>query len=166
MFYQSVRIFTHTEEISLLLGGFYLSATVRTFAVHQLALCPEGLTGRTIHAFIGSFVNISLIIKTLKNLLYLFFMIFIGGTDKFVIRNIQHIAHAPDYPRHIIHKFFGSHAGFLCFQFNLLSMLICPGLKENVIAFLSLKPGNAVRQHDFIVVADVRLTGGVSDGCR
>ena len=42
-------------------------------------------------------------------------------------------------------------------------MLVGSGLEENLIAFLSLEPCNAVRQHDFIVVSDMRLARCVGD---
>ena len=85
---QSVRILAHTEEVSLLFRRLYHTAAVRTLAVYQLGLCPERFTGGTVHSLIGSLVNISLIVETLEDLLYLFLMILIGSTDKLIIRNI------------------------------------------------------------------------------
>ena len=85
---QSVRILAHTEEVSLLLGRLYHAAAVRALAVHQLGLRPERLTGSTVHSLIGPLVNISLIVETLEDLLYLLLMILIGSTDELIIRNI------------------------------------------------------------------------------
>ena len=85
---QFVCIFAHAEEISLFLGRLYDTAAVRALAVHQLGLGPERFTGGTVHSLIGPLVNISLIIETLEDLLYLLLMILIGSTDELIIRNI------------------------------------------------------------------------------
>ena len=36
-----------------------------------------------------SLVNVALIVELLKNLLYLLFVVRIGGTDKFIIRSVH-----------------------------------------------------------------------------
>ena len=88
MFDQSVRILAHTEEVSLLFGRLYHTAAVRALAIYQLGLRPERLTGSTIHSLIGPLVNITLVIETLEDLLYLLLMILIGSTYELIIRNI------------------------------------------------------------------------------
>ena len=165
MLNQLIRIFTHTEEISFFLGRLYFSSAVGTLAVHKLAFGPEGLTGSTIQAFISPLINISLLIQAPENLLYLLLMVRIRGTDKLIIRYVQQVAQTANGSCHIIHKLFGSHARFLCLDLNLLPVLVCTGLEENIISFLSLKPCNTVCQYDFIIIANMRLTGSVSNGC-
>ena len=93
-------------------------------------------------------------------------MIFICSTDKTVIRRIHHIPDAFYLAGNLIHIFLGTDSCFLCFFLNLLSMLVRSGLKIHVITFLSLKPCNAVRQHDLISVADMRLPRCVGDCSR
>ena len=85
---QFVCIFAHAEEISLFLGRLYDTAAVRALAVYQLGLRPERFTWGTVHSLIGPLVNISLIIETLEDLLYLLLMILIRGTDELIIGNI------------------------------------------------------------------------------
>ncbi len=162
---EPVRIFAHTEKIGLFPGRFHLPAAVRTFAVHQLGLRPEGLAGRTVHPFVGAFVDIILVIQPFENLLYLRLMIIIRSPYKLVIGNIQHIAQSPDNARHLVHKLPGGGARFLCLQLNLLPVLVRPCLEKNIIAFHSLEPRNAVCQHDLIIVADMRLARGIGNGC-
>ena len=56
-------------------GRLHLAAAVRAFAVYQLGLGKEGLTGCTVKSLIVALVNIALIIQFLENLLYLLLMI-------------------------------------------------------------------------------------------
>ena len=83
-----VSILAHTEEICLLLGGFYLSATVGTLSVNKLAFRPEGLTRSTVHPLISSLINVTLIVKALENFLNLSLVILVRCADKFIIGNI------------------------------------------------------------------------------
>ena len=154
---QPVRVFAHAEEIGLLPGGLHLPAAVRALAVHQLGFRPEGLAGRAVHPLIGPLVDVSLGVHALEDLLHLLLMAIIGGADEFIIGNIQHIAHALDDARHIVHEFPGGHPGFLGLQLNLLPVLVRARLKEDIIAFLSPETRDAVRQHNLIIVAYVRL---------
>ena len=110
---QTVCIFAHSEEISFLLGRLYLSAAVRTLAVHKLCLCPEGLTRSTVHSFIGTFVDIALLVELFKNLLHFLLMIIICCTDKLIIGDVEHIADVTNLSRNLVHKFLRSHTGLL-----------------------------------------------------
>ena len=163
---QPVRIFAHTEEIRLLLGRLHLSAAIRTLAVHQLGLCPERLARRAVQSFIGSLVDIALIIQALEDLLHLPLVIRIRGADELIIRNIQQIAQSPDRPCHLVYKLLGCNTCLSCLQFNLLSVLVRTCLEKDIVPFLSLKPTDAVRQHDLIIVADMRLAGCIGDSRR
>ena len=89
MLNQPIRIFTHFKEISFFLRRFHLPAAVRAFPVHQLGFRPERLAGRTIHTFIGTLINVPLLIQSLENFLYLPLMRFIRSTDKIIIRSIH-----------------------------------------------------------------------------
>ena len=160
---QLICIFAHTEEICLFLCRGNISATVRTFAVYQLSFRPERLARSTVHTFISSFVNISLIVEALKYLLYLLLMIIISGTNELVIRNIQHIAEILNGTCHLVNKLLGSNAGVLCFQLDLLTMLIGSGLEEYIIAFLSLESGNTVCQNYFVVITYMRFAGSIGN---
>ncbi len=157
MLYQPVRVFAHTEEVGLLPGGLHLPAAVRAFALHQLGFRPEGFAGGAVHALVGPLVDISLGIHALEDLLHLSLMVIVRGADEFVIGNIQHIAHALDDAGHLVHELLWGDPGLLGLQLYLLSVLVRAGLEEDVTAFLPLEAGDAVRQHDLIVVAYMRL---------
>src|SRR5699024_4663178 len=85
------RILTHSEEIRLFLGWGHRTSAVRTFSVHQLGFCKERFAGRTVHSFIISLVNISLVIKLFKDFLYLLLMIIVCSSDKLIIGSTHQI---------------------------------------------------------------------------
>ena len=88
----------------------------------------------------------------------------IRGADELVILNIQLIAEPPDHPCHIVHKGLGSYARLLGLQFDLLPVFIRSGLEKHIIPLFSLKAGDGIRQHNLVIVANMRLTGCISDG--
>ena len=157
MFDQTIRIFAHFEEIRLFFCRLYFPAAVRTFSVHKLGFRKERLARSTIHSLVISFVNISLIVKFLEDLLYLFFMIIIGCTDKFVIRCVHQIPDPFDLTGYIVHKLFWRNARFLRFQFDLLSMFVCSRLEKHIISLTSFISRDRVRKYDLISVSDMRF---------
>ena len=163
---QAVRIFAHLEEICLLLRRFYLSAAVRALAVHQLGLCPEGLTRRTVKSLVRSLVDISLIVQLLKNLLHLFLMVCIGRADKVIVGRVHQIPDALYLTCHVIYILFWRNACFFCLLLNLLAMLICSGLEINVVALQSLITRDRICEHDLIRISDMRLAGCVGNRGR
>ena len=161
---QTVSVFAHTEEISLFLGRLHLAATVRTLAVHQLGLGPEGLAGSTVHTLVSTFVDIALVIQLLENLLYLLLMVIIGGADEFIIGSVHQIPDPLNLTGHIVHEFLRSNACLLSLQLDLLTVLVGSGLEKYVVALESAETGNGVRQYDLIGVANVGLAGCVGNG--
>lgn len=127
---QPVGIFTHFEEIRFFFRRLDLASAVRAFAVHELGLRPKRLTGRTIQSLIGTFIDVSLIIKAFEYFLYLTLMRLIGRSDKFIIGRIQIVADFTNLSGHMIHEHFRCNACLFCLQFDLLSMLVGPGLKK------------------------------------
>ena len=101
-----------------------------------------------------------------EDLLHLFLMIVVRGTDELVIRSVQRIADPADFACHIVYKLLRRHTLLLRFQLDLLAVLIRSRLKEHIIPVFSLKTGNAVRQHDLIAVPDMRCTGRIGDRRR
>ena len=93
-------------------------------------------------------------------------MILICRTDKFVIGCIHQIPDTPDLTCHVVHVLLRRDACCLCLQFDLLTMLVGTCLEKYVVALHSSVAGNAVCQHDLIRVADVRLSGRISDRGR
>ena len=154
---QAVRILAHLKEICFLLRGLHLAAAVRTFAVYKLRFREEGLAGRAVHSLVISFINITLVIEFLENLLHLFLMVLICGADEFVIRRIHQIPDPLDLCGYIVHELLRSDARFLSLELDLLAVLVCAGLEEHIIPLAPLVARDRVRKHDLIRVADVRL---------
>ena len=82
---QAVRIFAHFEEVCFFFCRCTRTSTVRTFTVHKLGLGKEGFARSTVHSFIVSFINVSLIIQLFEDLLHLFLMVVIRCTDKMIV---------------------------------------------------------------------------------
>ena len=164
MLNEPVRIFTHSKEIRFLFGRGHFPSAVRTFSIYQLGLCKEGFAGGAVKPLIVSFINISLVIQLLKNLLNLGLMILVCGTDEFIIGGIHQIPDPLDLGSHAVHKLLGSHAGFLGLQLNFLSVLIGTRLEKDIVPLHPFVPGDAVRQHDLIRISNMRLARCVGYG--
>ena len=161
---QAVRVFAHLKEIRLFLRLGHRAAAVRTFAVLQLALRPEGLTGRAVPALIGALIDIALVIKFFENLLNLALMHRIRRADKSVIAGVHQVPDAVNLTRRLIDKLLRGDSSLLSFQFNLLPMLVRTGLELYIIALRPLIAGDRVRQNNLVGVADMRLSRRVRDG--
>ena len=142
----------------------HLAAAVGAFAVYQLALGPEGLTGGTVFAHILALVDVALLIQALEDLLYLCHMLGIGGADKLVIGCVHQVPNPMNFTGNVVYMLLGSNAGSLCLLLNLLTMLIGAGLKIDVITGHALITGNGVRQNDLIGVANMGLGRRIGNG--
>ena len=89
IFYKSGGVFAHFEEIRLFVRLFNLSAAIGTFAVHKLTFRPERFARRTIPAFVRAFVYIAVFIEFIEDFLNLFFVVFVGRTNEFIVRNVH-----------------------------------------------------------------------------
>ena len=147
---QSVSILAHLKEISFLFCGLYFPATVRTFTIHKLGFCPERLAWCTVKTFIRSFIDVALIIKTLKHFLYLLLMIIICCTDKLIIRYIEVVAYTLYLTCHSVDKFLGSDAFFFCLLLDFLTMLVSTGLEKYIISVFSLVSCDGICQYYLI----------------
>ena len=162
---ETVCVFAHFEEICFFLCRYTWTSTVRTLTIYQLRFCKERFTWGTVHSFVMSLVDISLCIHFLKNLLDLFFMVFICGTNEFVIRSIHQIPDSLDLTGNIVNKFLWCDSCFLCFQLDLLTMLVCSCLEKHVITLLSLITCNSISKNNLVSIADMRFTGSIGNGC-
>ena len=162
---EAVCVFAHFEEVSLFLCRHAWTSTVRTFAVYKLGFSEERLTWSTVHSFVLSLVDISLCIHFFENLLNLFLMVLICGTDEFVIGCVHQIPDILDLAGYIVNEFLRCHSGFFCFQLNFLAVLVSSGLEKYVIALLSFVTCDGICQNSLIGVADVGLAGCVGNGC-
>ena len=85
-------------------------------------------------------------------------MIRISGAYKFVIGNIQQVAHSLNHPCHFVHELLRCLPCLLRLQLNLLTMFVRSRLEKHFIAFLPLKTGDTVSQHNLIIISNVRLS--------
>ena len=166
VFDQPVSVFAHTEEICFFLHRLDISAADRALALfRQLALCVECFTFLTVHSFIMTFIDISLIIELLKDLLDLLLMIIIGCTDELIIGNVHAVKLFPDHCGDAVNKFFRRNALGQSFFFYLLTMFVGSCLKTDIITCHSLITGNGIRQYNLINISDVRFTGCIRNCC-
>lgn len=154
---QDLCVFAHFEEVCLFLCRLNFTSTVRTFPINKLRLCEERFARRTVHSFIMSFVNISLIIELFENLLNLFLMVIICCTDKFVIRSIHQIPDFLDFSGNIVYKFFWCYSRLFCFELDLLTMLISSCLEKYIVSLTSLVSCDRVSQNNLISVSNMRF---------
>ena len=91
VFEKPVGILRKLKEIRLFLRGDYRSAAVGAKPVSRLRLSPESLAGFAVKTFIFAFIDITLLIHFVENELNCFFVIFIGGSDEFIIGDIHQL---------------------------------------------------------------------------
>ena len=143
----------------------HLASAVRALSVHKLALCPEGFARRAIPAFIFTFIDIALIIKLLKNLLYAFLVPFICGTDEIIVCDVHQFPQIFDLRHNSVHILLRLHALFHSNLFNLLSVLVRPCEKHYVVSCQAFKSRNAVCRSCTVSMPNVKLITRVVDWC-
>ena len=163
---QAIRILAHAEKVGLLRSRLHLSAASRALAVDKLRLGPEALTRCTVEPLIGTLVNISLLIELFENLLYLLLVVRFGGTHKAIVGRVHEVPDTLNFRRYLVDIRLRRHTGIFCLALNLLTVLVCSGLKIYVIALFALKAGNCVRQNNLIGISDVRLAGSIGNRRR
>ena len=161
---EPVRILGKPEEIAFLLNLFHRPAAIRAAAVHQLALQPEAFAGGAIQALIAGFINIPLVVELLEDLLHRLNMVIVGGAHEAVVGDVHQLPQGLEGGHDIIHILLGGHALFLGLALDLLAMLVRAGEEIHVIPGHALIPGDGVRGHGAVGMADVQLIAGVVDG--
>jgi len=162
-----VCVFAQAEEVCLLLGVVDLPAAVGALAVHQLALGPEGLAGGAVFALVGALVDVALVVHLLENLLDALHMVVVGGADEPVVGDVHQlpqVLHAPVSLYDVVHELLGSDAGLPGLGLDLLAVLVRAGEEHDVLAPQAVIPGQRVRGHRTVGVADVELVRGIVDG--
>ena len=161
---QSRRIFAHAEEVCFFFHRLDIRTADRALSIcRQLALCIECLALLTVHSLVLAFVDITLVIQLLENMLHRPLMILIRRADELVIREIHDIELLTDLCRYFIHELFRGYACLLCLLFYFLTMLICSGLETDIIADLPLVAGNGICQYDFVDISDMRFAGSIGN---
>ncbi len=159
-------ILAHPEEIGLLLLRMHLPAAHRAPPVRgQLRLRVEGFALRAVKSVVMSLVDIPLLIKTAKDFLDLNQMVLIRGADEPVIARAHQIPDAADLRAGLVYKLLRAHALLDGTLLDLLPVLVGSGLEPDIITVRALIPCDRIRQNRLVGVADVRLAGGIGDGC-
>ena len=81
----AVGILAQTEEVGFLLGVLDLAAAVGAAAVYELALGPEALARRAVHAGILALVDIAVVVHLAENTLDAFDVVIVRGADEAVV---------------------------------------------------------------------------------
>ncbi len=162
-----VGVLAQAEKVGLLLRVLHLPAAVGALAVHQLALGPEGLAGGAVFALVGALVDVALVVHLLENLLDALHMVVVGGADEPVVGDVHQlpqVLHAPVSLYDVVHELLGSDAGLPGLGLDLLAVLVRAGEEHDVLAPQAVIPGQRVRGHRTVGVADVELVRGIVDG--
>ena len=162
--HQAILIFAHFEEVGFLFSLLNFAATVGALAVHQLALGEEGFTGYAVPTFVITFVNVALLIQLFEDLLYGLLVVGIGGSNELIVARVHQIPNVFDLAGYFVNVLLGSYAVFLSVQLDLLAVFVGTGHEEYIVALQTTIAGNGIGQNYLISIADMGLTGGVSNG--
>ena len=113
-----------------------------------------------------SLIDISFCVHFLKDLLNLFLVVSVCGTDEFVIGCVHQIPDSLDLTGYVVYEFLWCDSCFFCFELDLLTMLVSSCLEKYIVSFLSLVTCDRICQYDLIGIADMRFTGCIGNrGC-
>ena len=129
-------ILGEAEEIGFLFRIVHFTSAVGALSIHQLALCPEALARCAVHTFVGTLVDIPVVIHFTENPLDRLDMVIVGCADKAVVGNIHQLPQIQNALRpgdDIVHKLLRRHTGCFRFFFNFLAVLVRPGKEHDVI---------------------------------
>ena len=158
-----VLIFAELEEITFLFHKLYGSAAVGTLAVYKLSFSPECFAGSAVPALVVALVDISFLVQLGKNLLYRLHMLFVGSTDKLVIRDIEKLPQLFEFSHNavdiVLYRSICSRRNFL----YLLTVLVRTRKIEYVIALHSLISRKRVADYRRIARTDMPLSAGIID---
>ena len=158
IFHQPVRIFGHSEKVSLFFCSFYGASAVGTLSVNDLRFREEGFARFAVPALVFGLIYVSLIVKFFEYILNGFFMIFVGRSDEIVVTRADQIPDVPDLRRDTVHERFRRHSVFLRAVLDLLPVFVGSRAEENVKSRKSFVSCYRVGQYDLVCVADVRLS--------
>ena len=160
------RIFAHFEKVSLFVRLFHGTTAIGTFPVNQLTFRPERLARFTVPPFVCSLIYIALFVKFSENFLNLFFVIFIGRTDEFVIRNIHQVDASFYLPGDFVNILLRRLSGESRFVFYFLTVFIGSGLKKHVISLTTLETRESIGHYSLVCIAYMRFRGCIRDSRR
>ena len=153
-------ILRQAEEVRLLLGIVHLAAAVRALAVDELALGPEALARRAVHAGILALIDIALVVHLLEDALHGLDMIVVRRADEAVVGDVHQLpqrAHAAGAFDDVVHELLGRDAGSLGLLLDLLAVLVRAGQEHDVIAAHALVARDRIGRNRAVGVADVQF---------
>ena len=162
----TVGVLAQTEEVGFLLGVFDLAAAVGAAAVHKLALGPEALARRAVHAGVLALIDITVVVHFAEDALDAPDMVIVRGADEAVVGDVHQlpeIEHALLAGNDLIDKLLRRDAGGLGLVLDFLAVLVGAGEEHHVIAAQTLVAGDRVACDGAVGVADVELRGGIVD---
>ena len=140
------------------------AAAVGAFAVDQLTLSPEALARGAVLSFVGTLVDIAVVVHFSENPLNGRHVVVVRRTDETVVRDVHElpeVKNAAFTGNNTIDKLLGRHPGFLCLLLDLLAVLIRPGQEHDVIARQAFVTGDGIGCHRTVCMADVQLIRGI-----
>ena len=163
-----VRVLRQAEEIGFLLGVFHLAPAVGALAVHELALGPEALAGRAVHARVLALVYVAVVVHLLENALDALDVVVVGRPDEAVVRDVHELPEVEDTAlalHDIVHELLRRHARGLRLFLYLLAVLVRAREEHHVVAAHPLITRYGVRRDGAVGVPDVQLVGRIIDRC-
>ena len=112
---QFVSVFAHFEEVCFFFGRYAWTSAVRTFAVYKLGFCEERFARCAVHSFVVSFVDVAFCVHFFEDFFDLFFVVFVSGSDEFVVGCVHQIPDSFDLAGYVVYEFFRGDTGFFGF---------------------------------------------------
>ena len=164
-FDNSILIFAHLEEVALFFHEFNRSTAVGAFAVNELRLGPKGFARGTIPTLVFALVYVALLVEFVENLLHCLLVIFVGGADKFVVRDVEEFPKVLEFSNDFVYIFFYRDACGLSNLLNFLSVLVGTRQIKDVHALHSFETSDCVANDSRVTSADVPLAAWIIDWC-
>lgn len=136
---------------------------LRPLTVDLIFFSDELLLANAIKSFVFLEIDLSFIVKGLESLLDKFFVDWIGGTNKFCLRDLQFLAQIDEASSHLIDILLRLLIIFLCGLLNLLTMFIGTGEKKDLFAKASLITGDHISETLFVGMSEMGAAIGVID---
>ena len=159
-------VFGEAEEIGFLRRVVDFAAAVGAFAVLELALGPEALTGGAVFALVFALIDIAVLIHLAEDLLDGLHMIIVRRADEAVVGDVHQLPEVQDALRardDVVDELLRGDARGLGLVFDLLAVLVGAGQEHHVVALQPLIAGHGVGRHGAVGMADVQLRRGIVD---
>ena len=163
---EAILVCAHPEEVCLFFFALHRGSAVRTLPARGLRFRIEGFAVDAVPTLIFVFVDVTLVVEALEDLLNRFDVLFIRGPDKMIVAAVHQVPEFPDFGGYAVHICLRGDPRFFRVVFNFFAVLVRPCQKKYVVSLQLAESGDRVRHDDFIGVADMGLPGCVRNrGC-